>query len=53
VGRSYLIGRYMLPSFFTTCKTKDENILIKSFIDDSSFEIYAIDLVVSKPWKTF
>jgi hypothetical protein len=46
VGRSYPVGKYKLPSFLTTCKTKDESISTRSFIEDSFFERYAIDLVV-------
>lgn len=30
MGRSYLVWGYKLPSFFTTCKTKDENISTRS-----------------------
>jgi hypothetical protein len=51
VGRSYLVGGYKLPFFFTTCKTKDENISTTSLIEDSSFERSAIDLVISRPQR--
>jgi hypothetical protein len=53
VGKSYPIGKYRLASFFATCETKDESILTRSFIEDSSFERSIIDLVVSKPQKKF
>jgi len=53
VGRSYLIGGYKLPSFFATCKIKDEIISTKSLTKYSSFKRYAIDLVVSRPQRTF
>ncbi len=49
MGKSYLVGGYKLPSFFTTCKTKDENISTTSLIEDSSFERSAIDLLISRP----
>jgi len=52
VGRSYLVWGYKLPSFFTTCKTKDENISTKSLIEDSSSGRSAIDLVISRPQRT-
>jgi hypothetical protein len=53
VGKDYLVGGYMLPYFFATCKTKDESISTKSLIEDSSSERSMIDLVVSRPWKIF
>jgi hypothetical protein len=43
----------MVPSFFAICKTKEENISIESLTNYSSFERLAIDLVVSRPQKTF
>jgi hypothetical protein len=51
VGKSYQVGwpQGHLPSFIATCKTKDESISTRSFIEDSSFERSVINLVVSKP----
>lgn len=50
-GRSYLVGRYMLPYFFVTCKTKIESISTTSLTKNSSFEKSAINLVVSNREK--
>jgi hypothetical protein len=47
-GRSYLVGRYMLPSFFVTCQTKDESISTTSLTKNSSSEKSVIDFVVSR-----
>jgi hypothetical protein len=48
-----LVGGYMLPSFFATCKIKDESISTRFLMEDSFFERSTIELVVSKPRKTF
>ncbi len=46
-----MVEGYMLPSFFATCKTKDEIISTKFLTKDSSFERSTSDLVVSKSQK--
>jgi hypothetical protein len=46
-GRSYLVGRYLLPYFFVTCKTKVDSISTTSLTKNSSFEKLAIDLVLN------
>jgi hypothetical protein len=52
-GKSYIVGGYMLPSFFATYKMKDESISTKSIKEDSSFERSTIDFVVPRSRKTF
>jgi hypothetical protein len=47
-GRNDLVGRYMLPSFFVTCQTKDESISTASLTKNSSSKKSTIDLVVSR-----
>ncbi len=45
--------QYKLPSFFTTCKIKDDNIPTRSLIKPSSSNKSTIDFVVSKPQNNF
>jgi hypothetical protein len=45
-GKSYLVGKYMFPPFFVTCKIKDENISTTSLTKNSSSKKSVINLVV-------
>ncbi len=45
----YLVGGYRLPSFFTTCKTKENNISTRSLIKPSFSDRSTIIFDVSKP----
>jgi hypothetical protein len=47
-NRSYLVGRYMFPSFFVTYKTKYKSISTTSLTKNSSSEKSAINHVVSR-----
>jgi hypothetical protein len=42
---TYLLGRYKLPSFFVTCKTKEARISTKFLVENSFFERLTIKVV--------